>query len=88
MSVLVKKTVEIENYTDRNFTQIASILAKHYKSIKSEDEFSDKPVGMIIGQDPEAGTMIVPSKQILYLRSVKGKISGHLTILVVMMRKN
>lgn len=68
-----KEEVEIENFTDRSFTQIASVLAKHYKTIKSEDVFSDKPVGVIIGQEPEAGTMIVPSETDLLFKVSKGR---------------
>ena len=45
---------------------MASLDDKGFKSIKSVDEFSDKPEGTIIGQDPAAGEVILSETDLLF----------------------
>ncbi|WP_438317474.1 Stk1 family PASTA domain-containing Ser/Thr kinase [Sporosarcina sp. FA9] len=69
-----KESIEMESYIGDNFTQVASLLANYkYKSIKSDEEFSDKPIGEIIGQDPEEGELIIPAETDLRFIVSKGR---------------
>ncbi|MCZ2258833.1 Stk1 family PASTA domain-containing Ser/Thr kinase [Sporosarcina sp. G11-34] len=68
-----KETDELEDYTGRSFTQVASLLANYVKSIESEEVFSDQVAGLIISQDPAEGTEIIPSETVLKFKVSKGE---------------
>lgn len=69
-----KETVEIEDYTGKNYAQVASLLANSDYKFDSEEVFDDKlPVGEIISQDPAPKTPVVPSETIILFKVSKGK---------------
>ena len=45
---------------------MASLEDKGFKSIDSIEEFSDKPKGTIIGQEPDAGEVILSETDLLF----------------------
>ena len=51
---------------------MASLEDKGFKSIKSEEEFSDEPEGTIIEQEPDAGEVVLSETDLLFTVS-KGK---------------
>lgn len=69
-----KEKIDIENYVGEDYNQIASLLANYgYKSIKADEEFSDKPEGTILEQNPTAGEEIIPSDTDLVFVVSKGR---------------
>lgn len=69
-----KEMVEIDDYIGHDYDRVASILDREgYKSTDSLGEFSDKPVGTILEQNPEAGSEIVPSETDVVFTISKGK---------------
>ncbi len=69
-----KETIQMTDYTNKEYKQIVSFLGKYdFKSIKDEREFSDKPEGTILDQNPTGGTEVVPSETDLVFKVSKGK---------------
>lgn len=69
-----KEMVEIDDYIGHDYDRVASILDREgYKSVDSIGEFSDKPIGTILEQDPEAGSEVVPSETEVVFTISKGK---------------
>ncbi len=62
-----KEKSTLADYTGYNAEiTMASLEDKGFKSIKSVTEFSDKPEGTIIGQDPDAGEVILSETDLLF----------------------
>ena len=62
-----KEKSTLADYSGDNAeTVMASLEDKGFKSIKSEEEFSDQPEGTIIGQEPEAGEVILSETDLLF----------------------
>jgi len=69
-----QEKLEMNDYTGRDFTEVASILEKYkFKSIDSEEKYSDEPVGIILSQNQEEGDEIVPGETDLIFQVSKGK---------------
>ncbi|MEI4768622.1 Stk1 family PASTA domain-containing Ser/Thr kinase [Psychrobacillus sp. FJAT-51614] len=68
-----KESSEIADYRGRNINQVTELLQnQELRSIKPEEQFSEKPIGEIIGQDPPPGTEIIPSETDLVFTVSKG----------------
>lgn len=68
-----KEKVKVTNYIGRNYDDIYRRLEdSDFKSIDSEDRYSDKPAGEIIEQNPEPGTEVVASETDLVFVVSKG----------------
>lgn len=69
-----KETIELDNYVDRDFEDIESLLEGFYfKSIEPKRVYSDEPVGRITGQFPEEGAIVVPEETDLVFTVSLGK---------------
>ena len=68
-----KEIIEIDDYTDHDYDRVESLLESQYKSIEKTEKYSDKPVGTILDQNPEAGSEIIPSETDLVFTVSKGK---------------
>jgi len=64
---------EMEDYVGKQIEQVTSILSGHFKDIKIEQVYSDKPVGQIITQTPEEGTEVIPEETTIVFQVSKGK---------------
>ena len=68
-----KETSAIGDYLGRDIEQVMTLLQnQELNSIDQKEEFSDKPKGTIIGQDPEPGTEIIPEETDLIFTISKG----------------
>lgn len=62
-----KEKSTLADYIGDNADKVmASLDDTVFKSIKSEEEFSDKPKGTIIGQEPDAGEVILSETDLLF----------------------
>lgn len=69
-----KETVTLEDYTDKDISQITKVLAAlNFKDIITNEQFSDKPDGTILDQDPAGGTEVVPEDTEITFTISKGK---------------
>lgn len=69
-----KKLIEMENYIGEDFKQIANLLVgSDFKSVESDDVYSEKPAGTIIDQYPAAGTEVDPSETDIVFTVSQGK---------------
>ncbi|WP_432354924.1 Stk1 family PASTA domain-containing Ser/Thr kinase [Sporosarcina sp. A2] len=56
-----KETMAFSDYTNREYKSIKERLGIYkFKSIESEETYSDEPAGTILGQDPEPDSEVVP----------------------------
>lgn len=69
---LGKEMIEMDDYIGHDYERVSNIL-DGYQSVESVGEFSDKPIGTILKQDPEAGTEIAPSETDVVFTISKGK---------------
>lgn len=68
-----KESSEIADYRGRNIDEVKELLSNsELRSIEPEEQFSEKPIGEIIGQDPPPGTEIIPSETDLVFTVSKG----------------
>ncbi|MBO0585829.1 Stk1 family PASTA domain-containing Ser/Thr kinase [Sporosarcina sp. E16_8] len=56
----------LADYIGSNAETTMASLEGQFKSIESEEEFSDKPKGTIIGQEPDAGEVIPSETELLF----------------------
>jgi len=62
-----KEKSTLADYIGDNADEVmASLADTGFKSIKSDEEFSDKPKGTIIGQEPEEGELILSETDLLF----------------------
>jgi serine/threonine-protein kinase len=58
-----KKTFKLDDYRDRDYNEIATILEKeHFKRIRKVEAYDDRPEGTIIDQDPGPNEKVVPEE--------------------------
>ncbi|MBE1553510.1 Stk1 family PASTA domain-containing Ser/Thr kinase [Sporosarcina limicola] len=67
-----KETMELEDYTGRDYTQIYSLLASYGFKVDSEEEFNDEPTGTILKQNHEKGSELIPSETDILFTVSKG----------------
>ncbi len=68
-----KQTSAIGDYRGRDIEQVLTLLQNQdLRNIEQKEEFSDKPKGTIIKQEPEPGTEIVPEETDLIFTVSKG----------------
>ncbi|WP_040228045.1 Stk1 family PASTA domain-containing Ser/Thr kinase [Bhargavaea cecembensis] len=68
-----EEPVELTDFTGRDIESIEEIIEGYgFEKVRREEAFSDEPEGTVIGQEPEAGEEIVPSKTELVLTVSKG----------------
>ena len=63
---------EVDDYVGKQIDQVQSLLG-NFKDIDIEQVFSDKPVGEIIKQTPEAGSEVIEEETTIVLQVSKGK---------------
>ncbi|MCG7342821.1 Stk1 family PASTA domain-containing Ser/Thr kinase [Sporosarcina sp. ACRSL] len=69
-----KETMELTDYTGRDYEEIANFLEGFgFKSIEPDWTHSDAPKGQILKQSPEAGEMVVPGETDLVFTVSLGK---------------
>lgn len=68
-----KDTVDFADYRKRDYDQVAAFLEKDFKSVDRIDTFSDEPIGMIIEQNIEADSKVVPEETDVVFTVSKGK---------------
>ena len=66
------ESIEMEDYVGKQIEQVTSILSDDFK-VEINQVFSDKPVGEIINQTPEAGTEVIPEETTIVFQVSKGK---------------
>lgn len=62
---------EVDDYVGKQIDQVQSLLG-NFKDIVLEQVFSDKPVGEIIKQTPEAGSEVIEEETTIVLQVSKG----------------
>ncbi|MDW0111828.1 Stk1 family PASTA domain-containing Ser/Thr kinase [Sporosarcina saromensis] len=69
-----KETIELDDYVNRDYDDIESILQGfNFKSIDPQPVYSEEPVGRIVEQSPVAGTNIVPEETAIVFKVSMGK---------------
>ncbi|WP_432359424.1 Stk1 family PASTA domain-containing Ser/Thr kinase [Sporosarcina sp. UB5] len=68
-----KETMELTNYVNRDYEEIANFLEGFGFKITSEGVFSDAPKGQILKQIPEAGEEVVPEETEIIFTVSAGK---------------
>ncbi|WP_342512648.1 Stk1 family PASTA domain-containing Ser/Thr kinase [Sporosarcina sp. FSL K6-1522] len=68
-----KETMQLENYTMRDYETVRNLLAPlEFKSIRPDQVFDDEPAGTILKQSHEAGEEVVPGDTDLIFTVSKG----------------
>ena len=69
-----KESVSLANYEGREINEIKELLAEqNFKSIETEEEFSQEPVGTILSQEPPGGSEVIPDETELVFGVSKGQ---------------
>lgn len=68
-----KERLELVNYVGSNVEQVMGFLTtQDFKSVDTQEQFSDEPVGTILSQDPAAGSEVIPEETVLTFTVSKG----------------
>ncbi|MEH7110878.1 Stk1 family PASTA domain-containing Ser/Thr kinase [Neobacillus niacini] len=68
-----KEMIELEDYVEKNYDDISSLLEDlNFKDIDITEVFDDSEAGTILSQSPEGGQEIIPDETILKLEVSKG----------------
>ncbi|BCB03308.1 Stk1 family PASTA domain-containing Ser/Thr kinase [Bacillus sp. KH172YL63] len=69
-----KAKLEVEDYTGKDFEEVASELEEAGFKVEKEDEYSeDEAAGTILDQDPSPGVEVVPEETTITLTVSKGQ---------------
>ncbi|MBT2691399.1 Stk1 family PASTA domain-containing Ser/Thr kinase [Bacillus sp. ISL-55] len=68
-----KETVELSDYTDRNYDDVYKLLeGKGFKDIKKNEVHDDREAGTILDQNPSGGESVIPEETTLEFTVSKG----------------
>lgn len=68
-----KEKIELEDYVGKEYNQVSSLLVNLGFKIEFEEVFADEREGVIINQNPKAGTEVIPNETELFFTISKGK---------------